>query len=232
MTDIDVFNEVSDNISVELHELTELLSISDSSDSIVVIWDISSQMELNEVTKSTNSEHVKLLLLWLVTVSILSVTVSIEDVIVCSLEILSLIMSWVISDVGLIVFVVEGSNVDTLVQAVFSEFGVEVVVVESEVEVDVMDGVSVSLNVSDGDAVIELDVEEGVIIEDGKLDRDVKPGDIETVIDGKIDSVDILDVVESRVVGWSIETGFSGVFGGNIVDDLVVVSIADVELIL
>ena len=93
-------------------------------------------------------------------------------------------------------FVVEGSNVDTLVQAVFSEFGVEVVVVESEVKVDVMDGVSVSLNVSDGDAVIELDVEEGVIIEDGKLDRDVKPGDVETVIDGKIDSVDILDVVE------------------------------------
>ena len=98
-------------------------------------------------------------------------------------------------------FVVEGSNVDTLVQAVFSEFGVEVVVVESEVEVDVMDGVSVSLNVSDGDAVIELDVEEEVVIEDGKLDRDVIPGDVEAVIDGKIDSVDILDVVESRVVG-------------------------------
>ena len=94
MADIVVLNELSEDISVELHELTELLSISDSSDSIVVIWDISSQMELNEVTKSTNSAHVKLLL-WLVTVSILSVTVSIEDVIVCSLEILSLIMAWV-----------------------------------------------------------------------------------------------------------------------------------------
>ena len=35
-----------------------------------------------------------------------------------------------------------------------------------------------------------------MIVLDGKLDRDVKPGDVETVIDGKIDSVDILDVVE------------------------------------
>ena len=208
MAVIDVFNEFSEDISVELHELTELLSISDSSDSIVVIWDISSQMELNEVTKSTNSEHVKLLLLWLVvTVSILSVTVSIEDVIVCSLEILSLIMAWVKSEVGLIVFVVEGSMVDTLVQAVLLESDVEVSIivdVESEVfgefhhevEVYVMDGVSVSLNVWDGDAVIELDVEEEVVIEDGKLDRDVIPGDVEAVFDGKIDSVEIIDVAE------------------------------------
>ena len=144
-------------------------------------------------------------------------------------------MSWVISDVGLIVFVVEGSNVDTLVQAVLLESDVEVSIivdVESEVKVGVMDGVSLSLNVWDVDAVIEIDVEEEVVIEDGKLDRDVIPGDVEAVIDGKIDSVDILDVVESRVVGWSIETGFSGVFGGNIVDNLVVVSIADVEVIV
>ena len=199
MAVIDAFNEFSEDISVELHELTELLSISDSSDSIVVIWDISSQMELNEVTKSTNSEHVKLLLLWLVTVSILSVTVSIEDVIVCSLEILSLIMAWVNSEVGLIVFVVEGSNVDTLVQAVLLESDVEVSIivdVESEVKVGVMDGVSVSLNVWDGEAVIELDVEEEVVIEDGKLDRDVIPGDVEAVFDGKIDSVEIIDVAE------------------------------------
>ena len=162
MTDIDVFNEVSEDISVELHELTELLSISDSSDSIVVIWDISSHIELNKVTKSTNSEHVKLLLLWLVTVSILSVTVSIEDVIVCSLDILFLILAWVNSVEGLSVFVVEGWMVDTLVQIALCEFDVEVskvVDVDSEVKEDVMDGVSVSLNVWDSDAVIELDVE-------------------------------------------------------------------------
>ena len=47
-------------------------------------------------------------------------------------------------------FVVEGSNVDTLVQAVLLESDVEVSIivdVESEVKVGVMDGVSVSLNV-------------------------------------------------------------------------------------
>ena len=47
-------------------------------------------------------------------------------------------------------FVVEGSNVDTLVQAVLLESDVEVSIivdVESEVKVGVTDGVSVSLNV-------------------------------------------------------------------------------------
>ncbi len=177
MADIDVFNELSEDISEELHELTELLSIANSSDSIVVIWDISSQMELNEVTKSTNSVHVKLLLLWLVTVSILSVTVSIEDVIVCSLDILFLILAWVNSVEGLSVFVVEGWMVDTLVQVVLCESDVEVskvVDVDSEFEEDDMNGVSVSLNVWDGDAVVELDVEKEVTVEDGKLDKDVK----------------------------------------------------------
>ena len=162
MSVIDVFNELSEDISEELHELTEPLLISDSSDSIFVVWDISSQMELNEVTKSTNSAHVKLLLLWLVTVSIVSVTVSIEDVIVCSLEILFLILSWDKSVVGFIVVVVEGWMVDTLVQIALCESDVEVskvVDVDSEVKEDVMDGVLVSLNVWDRDAVIELDVE-------------------------------------------------------------------------
>ena len=41
--------------------------------------------------------------------------------------------------------------------------------------------------------------------------------------------VDTLSAVDSRVVGFSIEIGFSGVFGGNIVDDLVVKLITDVE---
>ena len=158
MAEIDVFNELSKDISEELHELTELLSISDSSDSIVVIWDISSQMILNEVTNSTNSEHVKLLLLWLVTVSILSVTVSIEDVIVCSLVILSLMLAWVKSEVGLIVFVEEGWIVDTLVQVVLCESEILVSKVVEGV-VDVMDDILVSINVWDGDVVIELDVE-------------------------------------------------------------------------
>lgn len=201
MADIVVFNELSEDISVELHELTELLSISDSSDSIVVIWDISSQMELNEVTKSTNSAHVKLLL-WLVTVSILSVTVSIEDVIVCSLEILSLIMAWV--------------------KVVLCDSDVEV---DSEVEVYVTDGVSVSLNVWDGDDVIELDVEKEVIVEDCKVDKDVRLGVVEAVIDCELD-VDILAVVESRVVG------ISGVVGGNIVEDEVSNTDGDVIVLM
>ena len=235
MADIDVFNELSEDISEELHELTELLSIANSSDSIVVIWDISSQMELNEVTKSTNSAHVKLLLLWLVTVSILSVTVSIEDVIVCSLDILFLILAWVNSVEGLSVFVVEGWMVDTLVQVVLCESDVEVskvVDVDSEFEEDDMNGVSVSLNVWDGDAVVELDVEKEVTVEDGKLDKDVKSEDVEAVIDCELD-VDILAVVESRVVEISV------VFGGNFVEELVEdgkldkdVKLGDVEAVI
>ena len=103
----------------------------------------------------------------------------------------------------------EGNLVDSLIQVVLGE---------SEVEVDVLDGVSDLLNGWDGDAVLEFDVDKDVIIEDGKLDRDVLPG--EAVIGGELDTVDILPAVDLRVVGLRIVTGFSGVFGFNIVDEL------------
>ena len=246
---IDVFNELREDISVELHELTELLSISNSSVSIVVIWDILPQTELNEVTKSTNSEHVILLLLSLVTLSILSDTVSIEDVIVWSFEILSLIVAWVISEVGLIVFVVEPEvEVDSLIEDGMSDKDVkagvsvdvntlsEVYVVEAEedevgylvdfnevtvAKVIVVDakGEIDTLNVWDGDAVIVFEgVDDNVTVEVGKLDIDDKSGDV--VIDGELDPVDMLPAVDSRVVGRNIVTGFSGVFGGNSVEEL------------
>ena len=50
----------------------------------------------------------------------------------------------------------------------------------------------VTVNVWDGDIVIEYDVEKDVIVEDDKLDRDVKSRDAE--IDGNMYTVD------SRVV--------------------------------
>ena len=65
-------------------------------------------------------------------------------------------MAWVENNVD------EGWMVDTLVQVALCESDVEVskvVDVDSEVKEDVMDGVLVSLNVWDRDAVIELDVE-------------------------------------------------------------------------
>ena len=105
----------------------------------------------------------------------------------------------------------EGNLVDSLVQVLLGESEVEVVV-------DVLDGVSDSLNGWDEDAVLEFDVDKDVIIEDGKLDRDVLPG--EAVIGGELDTVDILPAVDLRVVGLRIVTGFSGVFGFNIVDEL------------
>ena len=105
----------------------------------------------------------------------------------------------------------EVNLVDSLVQVVLCESKVEVVV-------DVLDGVSDSLNGWDGDAVLEIDVDKDVIMEDGKLDRDVIPG--EAVIGGELDTVDILPAVDLRVVGLRIVTGFSGVFGFNIVDEL------------
>ena len=219
---IDVFNELREDISVELHELTELFSISDSSVSIVVIWDILPQTELNEVTKSKNSEHVILLLLSLVTLSILSVTVSIEDVIVWSFEILSLIVAWDISEVGLIVFVEVYCSGEFVVEAEEDEVGylveinvvtvAKVIVVEAKGEID-------TVNVWDGDAVIVFEgIDNNVIVEVGKLDLDVKSGDV--VIDGELDPVDMLPAVDSRVVGRNIVTGFSGVFGGNSVEEL------------
>ena len=67
--------------------------------------------------------------------------------------------------------------------------------------------------------------------EDGKLDGAVKPGEV--VIDGKLDTVDKLPVVD--LIVELIITGFSGVFGGKIVDELCVlveVSIEDVDVIV
>ena len=198
MADIDVFSVLREEISLELHELTELFSISVSIDSIVVIWDISSQTVLNEVTNSTNSEHVKLLL-WLVTLSIWFVTVSMEDVIDCSFEILSLIISWVISEVGLIVEVVvmvDEGIIDTDVASgvsdglnVWVEDAVNVFIVESREEKDVTvedrtfdtdvksvvsDGVDVWVEDAVNVLVVEAGFEEDVKVEDGTLDTDVK----------------------------------------------------------
>ena len=61
-------------------------------------------------------------------------------------------------------------------------------------------------------------VDDNVIVEVGKLDIDDKSGDV--VIDGELDLVDMLPAVVSRVVGRNIVTGFSGVFGGNSVEEL------------
>ena len=73
-----------------------------------------------------------------------------------------------------------GISVDFLFQVVLGESEVEVVV-------DVLDGVSDSVNVWDVDAVMDFDV-------------DVIPE--EAVIGGKLDTVDILSVVE--VMSWVI----------------------------
>ena len=73
-----------------------------------------------------------------------------------------------------------GMSVDFFFQVVLGESEVEVVV-------DVLDGVSDSVNVWDVDAVMDIDV-------------DVIPG--EAVIGGKLDTVDILAVVE--VMSWVI----------------------------
>ena len=62
-------------------------------------------------------------------------------------------------------------------------------------------------------------VDDNVTVEVGKLDIDDKSGDV--VIDGELDPVDMLPAVDSRVVGRNIVTGFSGVFGGNSVEELV-----------
>ena len=96
-----------------------------------------------------------------------------------------------------------------------------------------VNGVSDLLNVWDGDAVIMFDVKRDVIIVDCKLVRDVKPGD--TIIDGELETVDILPAVDSRVVEWCLVTGFCVVFGDNIVNELgllVEVSIVAVNVIV
>ena len=69
-----------------------------------------------------------------------------------------------------------------------------------------------------------------MIVLDGKLDRDVKPGG--AVIDGKLEIVNILPSVDLRVVKWCIITGFSGVF--DILGLVLVfeVSIADVNVMV
>ena len=70
----------------------------------------------------------------------------------------------------------------------------------------------VTVNVLDGDAVIEVDFEKEVKVEDGKVEKDVKSGDVEFVdIDCELD-VDILAVVESREVVISVV--------GNVVKEL------------
>ena len=103
----------------------------------------------------------------------------------------------------------------------------EVVLGKPEVLVDVVEVVSDSVKVCDGDAVMMVDVDK----EDGKLDGAVKPGEV--VIDGKLDTVDKLPVVD--LIVELIITGFSGVFGCKIVDELCVlveVSIEDVDVIV
>ena len=205
MVDIDVFSVLREDISVELHELTELFSISDSIDSIVVIWDILSQTELKEVTNSTNSEHVKLLL-WLVTLSIWSVTVSMEDVIDCSFEILSLIISWVISEVGSIVEEVVIVDERTLEADVASgvsdelwvEDAVNVLIVEEDESV-VSDGVAVWIEDAVNVLVVEAGVEDNVKVEDGKSDSDVK-----SVVSDGVD-VWVWDAVNVLVVEDGVE---------------------------
>ena len=146
----------------------------------------------------------------------------------------------------------KGDLVDTTVSVIFPMFEVEAEVDEKGDVVVSVTEVDEKVNLVDTPVIMLIRKSEvkifevvlivlgkyevkrwSVIIEDGKLDRDVKPGD--TVIDGKLNTVDILPAVVSIEVECIIVTGFSGVFGGNIVDELgslVEVSIADVNVIV
>ena len=170
VSSIETFEVLREESSVELHELTELLSISDSNDSIVDNWDMSPQIELNEVTKSTKSEQDKLLLLSLVTSSIWFVTVSMEDVIVCSFFIFALIISLVISVVDSNVLVVESegdevwvvlceADVDAIVLVVDEgTLGVSEASTEGVKDVEELVGCSVGVCAIDVDVMVGLSV--------------------------------------------------------------------------
>ena len=122
-----------------------------------------------------------------------------------------------------------GVSVD--VSTVSEVYCLEVFVVEAEDEVGYFVEINVvivakvdakgeidTLNVSDGNVVIVFEgVDDNVFVEVGKLDIDVKSGD---VVDSKLDPVDMPPAVDLRVVGRNIVTGFSGVFCGNSVEEL------------
>ena len=122
-----------------------------------------------------------------------------------------------------------GVSVD--VSTVSEVYCLEVFVVEAEDEVGYFVEINVvivakvdakgeidTLNVSDGNVVIVFEgVDDNVFVEVGKLDIDVKSGD---VVDGELDLVDMPPAVDLRVVGRNIVTGFSGVFCGNSVEEL------------
>ena len=109
------------------------------------------------------------------------------------------------------VFVVEAEDEVGYLVEINVVIVAKVIVVDAKGEID-------TLNVSDGNVVIVFEgVDDNVFVEVGKLDIDVKSGD---VVDSKLDPVDMPPAVDLRVVGRNIVTGFSGVFCGNSVEEL------------